>query len=291
MERKLNPELAIKIDFNEHRQNPEQIFEAMGLYINAYRDFGQVLANSIGLDIDFQFQLNAVEEGSILSRLSEISGRINEAFEAVFYDSGKELADTLLDVKETETEEEVEDLAANLESSLVEKLSNLLADPHIDRQQLAYVLSTMSAANQKLLPDEEVSLYSNKKDNKSTVNIGWRFTGNPKEMFTGKTEHHEIKDNLTVKISVNEGNSVWSFKSSKLETGFKARIANKEWLESYQNGLTRPIGPKDVLEADISYDIYTPPKGKGKPEIRNAKIIKIFKIHRNNEHQYELTTH
>ena len=226
-----------------------------------------------------------------MSRLSEISGRINEAFETVFYDSGKELAETLLEVDETATEEDVENLAANLESSLIQKLSNLLSDPYVDRQALAYVLSSISAANQKILPGEEVSLCANKNEKAAVLNTNWRFTGIPKEMFTGKTKHHEITDKLTVKISVNEGNSVWCFKSSKLETSFKAKIVNKEWLERYQNGLTQPIGPKDILEANISYDVYTPPKGKGKPEIRNAKIVDIFNIYRSNEHQYELTTH
>ncbi|EFT4230478.1 hypothetical protein HVE81_004290, partial [Salmonella enterica] len=54
----MNPELSIKIDYLKDRHNPEEVFEAMALYINAYRDFGQVLSNSIGIKADFNFQLN-----------------------------------------------------------------------------------------------------------------------------------------------------------------------------------------------------------------------------------------
>ncbi|EBG3731167.1 hypothetical protein FIX40_21740, partial [Salmonella enterica] len=66
----MNPELSIKIDYLKDRHNPEEVFEAMALYINAYRDFGQVLSNSIGIKADFNFQLNEIKSGSILSKLS-----------------------------------------------------------------------------------------------------------------------------------------------------------------------------------------------------------------------------
>ena len=40
----VKPELSIKLDYLKDRRNPAEIFEAMALYINAYRDFGQLLS-------------------------------------------------------------------------------------------------------------------------------------------------------------------------------------------------------------------------------------------------------
>lgn len=286
----MKPELSIKLKYLDDRQNPAEIFEAMAQYINAYRDFGQLLSGSVGLKIDFEFQLNDIEKGSILSKLSELSGKIDQVFEAAFYNSGIELFDELTNVDTTESEEQVEELAAELETSLVENLPQQMADPHIDRQGLATVLDRFSTANQKMKKGESVILKSGDENGqKCEINTDWRFNGNPKEMFLGETEFKEFEDKLYVKVSVNEGHAVWKFRSLTLEKTFSARIINKDWLERYQDGLIPPIGPKDIIEANISLDLYTPPKGKGQPQIRNAKVISIINITRYSGHQYELT--
>lgn len=250
------PELSIKLDYIKCRQNPAEVFEAMALYINAYRDLGQLLSNSIGIKADFDFQLNDVEKSSILSKLSAIRGKIDEKLEAAFYNSGNNLFKELTDVEVTETEEQVELLAATLETSLSNNLPTLIADPHIDRQNLAFVLDKFSTANQKIKPDESITISSNT-DHRTAFkfNTSWRFSGKPKEMFQGHTENKEFDDKLYVTVSVNEGNSVWSFRSLALEKRFSGRITHKEWLDRYQEGLIPPIGPKDLIEASISLDI------------------------------------
>lgn len=249
------------------------------------------MTNSVGLKTDFQFQLKGIEKSSIFSKLTAIPNNISSAFETAFFNAGNSLFEELTDVEKTEDEDQVERLAAELESSLYAHLPSQIADPHIDRQGLAFVLNGFSTANQKVKPGEKVSLITNQDgDHPCTVNTDWRFTGKPKDMFQGKTVHHGHTDNLIVKVSVNEGNSVWTFYSTKMETKFCARITHKSWLERYQNGLIDPIGPKDVIEAKISYDFYTPPKGKGRPQIRNAKIEEIIDIHKHSGHQYEFVT-
>jgi hypothetical protein len=286
----VKPELSIKLDYLDDRQNPAEIFEAMAEYINAYRDFGQLLSGSVGFNTDFEFQLNAIEKGSILSKLSALPGKIDQVFEAAFYNSGNHLFDELINVDITESEEQVEELAADLETSLVENLPQQIADPHIERQGLALVLDKFSTANQKMKKGESVILKSGHYDgNQSVINTAWRFNGNPKEMFLGETEYKEFEDKLYVKVSVNEGHAVWKFRSLTLEKTFSARIIDKDWLERYQDGLIPPIGPKDIIEANVSLDFYTPPKGKGQPQIRNAKVISITNINRYSGHQYELT--
>lgn len=286
----MKPELSIKLHYLDDRQNPAEIFEAMAEYIKAYRDFGQLLSGAVGFNTDFEFQLNDIEKGSILSKLSALPGKIDQVFEAAFYNSGNALFDELTNVEITESEEQVEELAADLETSLVENLPQQIADPHIDRQGFATVLYKFSTANQKMKKGESVILESGNGDGKKCeINTAWRFNGNPKEMFLGETEYKEFEDKLYVKVSVNEGHAVWKFRSITLEKTFSARIINRDWLERYQDGLIPPIGPKDIIEANVSLDFYTPPKGKGQPQIRNAKVISIIKITRYSGHQYELT--
>ncbi|EAP6144109.1 hypothetical protein OGI54_003393 [Salmonella enterica] len=287
----MNPELSIKIDYLKDRHNPEEVFEAMALYINAYRDFGQVLSNSIGIKADFNFQLNEIKSGSILSKLSVIPGKIDEILANAFYNSGDELFRELTDIETTDTEEQVETLAVNLETALAKNLPQQIADPNIDRKNLSFALEKFSTANQKIKPNESVIITSNSDNNQNfKFNTKWRFGGKPREMFLGSTESIELNDKLYVTVSVNEGNSVWSFRSISLDKRLSGRITHKEWLERYQDGLIPAIGPKDIIDAKITFDIYTPPKGKGQPQIRNLKVINISNIQRNNGLQYELDT-
>lgn len=285
----MKPELLIKIDYLKDRQNPAEIFEAMALYINAYRDFGQVLSNSVGIKADFDLQLNDIENSSILSKLSVVPGKINEFFETAFYNSGDKLFRSLTDVESTETEEQVESLAATLETALAEIMPNQIADPNVDRQDLSFALEKFSTANRKMKPTESVTITSNvNKGQGFKFNTKWRFGGKPREMFQGEIEKRELEDKLYVTVSVNEGNSVWSFRSIALNRRFSGRITHKEWLERYQEGLIPAIGPKDLIEARVTLDIYTPQKGKGQPQIRNAKIIYISNILRHNGLQHVL---
>ncbi|MBA5235993.1 hypothetical protein L0Y26_19760 [Pectobacterium aroidearum] len=287
----MKPELSIKIDYLKDRKNPAEVFEAMALYINAYRDFGQLLNNSIGIKSDFDFQLNDIEKSSILSKLSVIPGKIDEIFESAFYTSGEKLFRALTDIEVIETEEQVESLAATLETALAENIPQQITDPNVDRQNLSLVLEKFSTANQKIKPNESVIINSNTNQGQGfKFNTKWRFGGKPKEMFMGETESRELNDKLYVTVSVNEGNSVWSFRSLALERRFSGRITHKEWLERYQEGLIPAIGPKDLIEAKLTFDIYTPPKGKGQSQIRNVKVVNISNVQRYNGLQYELDT-
>jgi hypothetical protein len=286
----VKPELSIKLDYLEDRNNPAEVFEAMALYINAYRDFGQLLSGAIGVKADFEFQLNDIERGSILSKLSSIPGKIDQLLESGFYSAGNILFEELTDVAITQSEEQVDKLSVELETALIENIPDQIADPHIDRQGLAIVLDSFSSANQKMQEGESVIFDSgNGKESKCKINTAWRFNADPKNMFLGETEYKELNDKLYVRVSVNEGNAVWKFRSLTLDRTFSARIINKDWLKRYQDGLIPPIGPKDIIEANISLDIYTPSKGKGQAQIRNAKIISITNIIRYSGYQYELT--
>ncbi|ANJ56584.1 hypothetical protein PMA3_16100 [Pseudomonas silesiensis] len=284
----MNSELSIRIDFNKRRENPAQVFEAMGLYINSYRDLCQVLANSIDLKMDFEFQLDAVEEGSLISKLSHLKNGVDDFFGRLFCDSGMALFDELVEIDETATEEEVDAIASTLESRLAAEIPEALVDPFVDRQALAFVLQSLSSANRRMQPGEKVELYTDEEGVRHALNTEWSFTADPKKMFAGVSQEFDGRDKLYATIPVNEGNSVWTFRSPATHQKFSAKVVNKEWLERYQNGLIPAIGPLDLLDAELSYIVYTPPKGKGKPQIRNAKIKNVLGVRRAHEKQHAL---
>ena len=282
----MDSELLVRVDYNVGRKDPAQIFEAMALYINAQRDFCQLLANSLDLDTDFEFRLNAVKEGSIVTRLDSLCKAIDGCMQNAFYHSGKNLFENLVDIDVTETEEQVDQIASSLEDKLAAMVPDTLVHPDIDRQGLAFVLKKMSDANKKMQSGETVSISAGEADGYMALNTEWNFVGDPRKMFSGTTEFFDGRDKLYATVQVNEGNSVWTFRSPATQRRFPARIIDKDWLGRYQGGLIKAIGPLDMIEADLSYSIYTPPDGKGKVEIRNAKIKSILNIHRNGDYQH-----
>ena len=284
----MNTELAIKIDYLQKRKNPAQVFEAMGLYINAYQDLCQLLANAVDLEIAFELELNSVDTGSIISKLGSVGSSIANYIEEALYSSGSALSSELMHVSETGTEAEVNSIASALEADISKKIPETIVPPHIDRQGLAYVLTEFSNANKRLQSGEIVQLGAANSEYLSAFNTEWRFSGDASKMFIGDTSDFNGKDKLYTMVQVNEGNSVWSFKSAAMERKFPAKIVDKDWLHRYQSGLIAPIGPLDIMDAEISYSIYTPPDGKGRPQIRRAKIHKILSIHRNRDYQNAL---
>ena len=104
-------------------------------------------------------------------------------------------------------------------------------------------------------------------------------------MFLGLKETVVVKDYLYVKIAINEGKQLWTFKSSRMNKTFTARIL----VKNYQSGLIPPIGPKDTLFAEFSYDLYKPYDKRKTAEVRNVKIIKIEDIVRGgSDEQFEI---
>jgi hypothetical protein len=279
--------LKIKIDFAKNRQRPAEVFQAMSSYIEAYQAIGQVMVGSLGGNEDFALQLENVETGSVASLLKAVPGRVGEWLEKALFESSLKLAEELSDIDSTSTEEEVDILAQQLESELAKSNIRQMVDPHIDRQAFAHALNKLSEANKKLLPDEKVLTSLSGGNNITPINTHWRFNANPKEMFLGLTVSHNVIDKFYVKSPINIGKGAWPLVSISTDSRYSARISDVNWLENYQNGLIPAIGPKDVIEAEVSFDVYTPPPGKGRPYITNANVKKIIDIHRNFGLQHE----
>ncbi|MFW3166338.1 hypothetical protein WBQ28_17800 [Pseudomonas syringae pv. syringae] len=279
--------LKIKINFAKERQRPAEVFQAMSSYIEAYQAIGQVLANSLGGRDEFALQLVNVETGSVASVLKAVPGLLSEWLGNALIQSGVSLAASLSDIESTDTEEEVNKLASELETQLAKSGTCQMADPSIDRHEFAIALSKLSEANKRLIPGESASASIVGTDKVTQINTHWRFNGNPSEMFLGTTEAHHVVDKLYVRAPINIGKGAWSMVSITTHSRYDARISDLAWLENYQGGLIQAIGPKDVMEAEVSLDIHTPPPGKGKPFISNAKIVRVLKIHRDVGLQHE----
>lgn len=283
----MDSNVFIKIDFKKDRPNPSQLFEAMSLYITAYEQLGQVLAKSIDLKQDFKFQLEDVQISSIKAKLSQTPGFLNKLFIERISTAGSKLFDELLDVDETESEEQVDIIAANLEESFIADGMGTEIDAHIDRKSLSLVFDTLSKANSLIQDGEKVEFGNSIRS--QNINTRWRFVGDLSTMFLGLKKSLVAKDYLSVKIAINEGKQLWTFKSIRMNKTFKARILVKDWIENYQSGHIAPIGPKDTLLASFSYDLYTPYDKRKISEIRNVKILTIEDIIRGgSEEQYEI---
>ncbi|GEK74661.1 MULTISPECIES: hypothetical protein [Halomonas] len=283
----MSASLSIKYDYLCGRENPDEVFEAISLYIKTYRELAQLMADAIGCEVDYKFSLESVTEGSIFSKVVALRDTISAHIEEALYVSGNELFEDLSEVNETKSEEQVNDLALSLEDRLWENVPDQISYPHVDRRRLVYILSSFSKANKKALEGEEVMFASaNDAVNAQPVNIEWRFTGDPKRMFLGKIENKTSFLRMYASVTVYEGNANWKFNCITLKRKFHARIVDKEWLERYQAGIIKPIGPNDVLYAEVQYDIYTPPNGK--EEVKNAKVLRVIEIKRNDGYQHEL---
>lgn len=276
----MDSNFELKYEFLPNRSNPAGVFETMARYVQGYNELGKLLADSVGVGEEFELQLLSVKEGSILGAFSAAKGRIQEKVANLIFNSGIRLHDSLRYVDETATQEQVEELAKTLELSMGSAMNDsLLSYPHIDRKRFAHVLQTFSAANENLVDGESVEVRSSDGLNKtsSQINTRWRFTGNPKEMFDGFVRHFQGTLKLYVKVQVNQGGQVWTFKGVKNEIAFSAKLIDEKWLDDYQNVRIAPISPKDVLTAEVEYDIFD--NGTGQ-EIKNARIIKVKGIKR-----------
>ena len=284
-----SPEIVIKIDFDQDRENPAQIFQAMSGYISAYQDLGQLVFDSAGIKEDFSLQLDHIEVSSLKTILRPAKRMATHLVEAVF-SSAKDTFNHLDgEPMIISTEERVDTCAGVMETSITSNMGNEVIDAYVDRQQLAYILNEFSEVNQLLRPSEAVIFSGNGKSSEYRLNTQMRFDGDPKKMFAGETRDYKGRQKLSVPIPINEGFGQWTFKSLETKQRFTARISHADWLERYQLGLIPAIGPKDIMDVRISYDIYCPKEGnQTKETIINAKIIEVLKIIRGTGQQYEL---
>jgi hypothetical protein len=260
--------IEFHLEYNPNRKNPSEVFHAMGLFISSYQKVGQIIAEAIESDIDFEFELKEVTHGCILAKLL-LKAEQWTSPDSIIRDFTGEVS--LPEQVRLITDNEISRLKTE-----ASKNSILRIEPYISDLDLALVMEEWSEANKKLLPDEHLKVCK-EGDNLSNVvpfDPNFRFNGDPKKMFSHDKGFHNGEEIVEVFRPCNQGDSKWEVRSVKTGKKYRAEILDKKWLGDYQKSRTR-LGGQDYLKVHSSYDVATV---DGKDEIKNAKIHKVKAI-------------
>lgn len=262
----INNSIGVKIKYEEKRTNPAEIFEAMSLYIRFHTDIGQIILNSLGQNYSFELELQDIKKSSILSILSP---KLDQKLFELYKKASNRLVQEIVLLPEEITDENIEDVALKIQEE-IQKEENLEFPPVISKKALKHAVKNYSAANEKVFSTESVEFISYTGSEQKIVNLNTRqrLSKNSPEEDLENSQTHEL--NLIVVSPKNQGIGAWSFKSEKLNKSFDARILDTNWLNRYQSQIINPIGPKDVIVADVKLFI-----DKETNEIKKAQILKI----------------
>lgn len=264
-----NDNIAVKINYEQNRSNPAEVFEAMGLYIRFTTDIGQIILNSVGEESTFDLSLDEIEKGSIISWLSP---NLDKKLKDFCKKYSNALVREFISLPDEITDEDIEMVAVKIQEKIQDE-KNPVFPVIINQKALKHAAKNYSAANEKLYSTEPVEFISYNNGVKEIISINTHqyLSKASTSSELEKSPTHEL--HLVVISPKNIGNGAWSFKSPKLNKRFDARILNAEWLTRYQAQIIRPIGPKDIIVADVRYST-----DKETSEITKAEILNIKDI-------------
>lgn len=283
---KMADTFGIRIDYKVGRNRPEKVFEAMAMYINAYEDLIQLLSQTIGCKEEFNFVLDAVEKGSIITFLKNRHEQAVDFVTAKILKETSETTKVLKGISNIESEEQIDEIAEKIDENLTESFPDLftIAQPQIDKKTLAKILKRLADANLNLRQDETVDIIlDNKKEEAVKVNTDFKFSANLDDLYIeDKILKNGITDRLFIVKPVNDGNSRWDCKSLNMNQRFDAVMMDKIWLERYQSGLIPAIGPSDIMIAKMNLVIKSKKDNKSN-KIIHAEISEVIDIMKYNE--------
>jgi hypothetical protein len=260
--------IEFHLEYNPNRKNPSEIFHAMGLFISSYQQAGQLIAGSIESEVDFEFELKEVTNGCILAKLLLKAEQWTNPDSMIRGFTGEI---SLPEQVSSITNKEISRLKTEAPNH-----QNIRIEPYISNLDLALVMEQWSEANKNLLPDEHLKVCK-EGNNLSTVvpfDPNFRFTGDPKKMFSRDKGFHNGEEIIEVFRPCNKGASKWDVISTKTGRKYRAEILDKKWLGDYQKSKTR-LGGQDYLKVHSSYDVVTV---NGLDEIKNAKIHEVIAV-------------
>ena len=139
--------LEFHLEYNSNRKNPAEVFHAMGDFISAYQDMGQIIAQAVDSKMVFDVELQEVTHGCILAKLLlkvEEWTRPDSLFRELTGDMSKK--EQVQHITNNERDRLKNDMAKRGRSSRL--------DPYISDLDVALVAEKWSEGNKKLLPDE-----------------------------------------------------------------------------------------------------------------------------------------
>ncbi|EOC9227476.1 hypothetical protein ACJCFQ_003265 [Enterobacter hormaechei] len=270
---------GIRIDYKIGRNRPEKVFEAMAMYISAYEDLIQLLSQTVGCKNEFNFVLDTVEKGSLITFLKKRHDQAIDLVTAKLLKEASETTKVLKGISNIENEEQIDEIAEKVDENLTESFPEIftIAQPQIEKKTLAKILKRLADANLNLRQDETVDLILKEEDTVQ-VNTHFKFSANLDDLYIeDKIIKNGITDRLFIVKPVNDGNSRWDCKSLNMNQRFDAVMMDKIWLERYQSGLVPPIGPSDIMLARMNLVIKNKKDNKFNKVI-HAEISEVINI-------------
>ncbi|MBQ0684605.1 hypothetical protein J7315_00725 [Providencia rettgeri] len=288
----MNNAIAIKFNYNKYRNDPEDILNILTGYVKFYKRIGLISLSSINEKDDAVFELVGLQNGSAIAWIK----CIKDKWEILILKSATSLADNMLIKSEVSTRDDLESYSDVISEAIINNSNeNIRVEPCIDLEMLGKTLSDYSVLSSRLHENESALIgmgimgdtdFSGFKE----LNNKFTFNGNVEDILSHAIKHHKRASKFHVNVLANKGDNIWRLEELVTESVFAAKVANNDWLDSYQSGLISPIGPNDLMEAIIEYDEIMPTKGKkkAKSKYKNAKIIEVINIERNTGAQDDL---
>ncbi|EPN5230865.1 hypothetical protein JG663_17640 [Vibrio cholerae] len=265
--------IRIRVVNQKERQDPYELFNAMGCYMEAIQKFNTLVLHSVDPSIEYSFKFQKVEYSSIVSVVKEWSSHISNAFAgAVHATAIKEIEAVLKSNSEISTPKQIHDLSHTLEDQIRTNAS-IASDvhPYVDPVKLAEVLELITRGNELLYEGERVEVHEG--SNVVSFNTGFRSKIRASKMGLTKKESYRGIDEVKVIRPCNFGRSQWEVKSTITGDTYCAHFDVKcDWLERYQSGKIPVVTAKHTLRIVVSYDKYIVDK---KNIIKNAVISSV----------------
>lgn len=261
--------LEFHLEYNSNRKNPAEVFHAMGDFISAYQEMGQIIAQAVDSEMIFDVELQEVTHGCILAKLLlkvEEWTRPDSLF--------RELTG------EMSQKEQVQHVTNNERDRLKNEMAirgrSSHLDPYISDLDVALVAEKWSEGNKKLLPDEYLKVCNEGAKLAEVIPFdpNFRFTGNVKKMFSSDRGHFDGEEIVEVFKPCKKATSKSEVISTRTHKRYSAEITHKEWLDEYLNSEVR-LGGSDYLRVHAEYDVVVE---KGEERIKNAKIKEIKEV-------------
>lgn len=261
--------LEFHLEYNPNRKNPAEVFHAMGDFIAAYQDMGQIIAQAVDSEMNFDIELQEVTHGCILAKLLlkiEEWTRPDDLF--------RELTGEMS--QKEQVQHVTNNERARLKNEMAKRGRSSRLDPYISDLDVALVAEKWSEGNKKLLPDEYLKVCNEGAELAEVIPFdpNFRFTGNVKKMFSSDQGHFDGEEIVEVFKPCKKATSKWEVISTKSNKRYSAEISHKEWLDEYLNSEVR-LGGSDYLRVHVEYDVVVE---KGEERIKNAKIKEIKEV-------------
>jgi hypothetical protein len=266
-------DIRIRIHNKEDRENPYELFTAMGCYMYAVENFNRLIITAIAPDSGYRLRLEGVENGSIISKTKGVLSNVGNFFNQMVESQAiKEVAQLTHSNSEISEPKQVRELADNISKHIME--SGQITDgsiPYVDPVLLAEVLTSISEGNKLLFTGESVEINNN--GNVIPINTKFRSNVPASKMSEAESNHYRGNDTIKVVRPCNFGDSQWDIKSTITGDSYKVKFHKScNWLKRYQNGEFPSITAKHTLSILVEYNKLIIGKNY---TIRDAVIEKV----------------